>query len=128
MRFLLYFLQLMSQIESAASASSSSAMPPTSSSIEFEPNENSPPTSSEVASDMIRGQVKQSRRLPYWLWVIIAKSLGIKLHPKDRPVVSSVLHILTLGCGAGGLELYNAIWLYDLIEFLFLFKYAMYKN
>ena len=35
------------------------------------------------------------------LWYIIAKSLGIKLHPLDRPIISSIVHLLTCGSAAG---------------------------
>ena len=55
------------------------------------------------SSSSVKGEVRRARRLPHWLWVVIAKSLGIRLHAKDRPVVSAVLHVLTLGCGAGEL-------------------------
>ncbi|XP_042220875.1 uncharacterized protein LOC121865472 isoform X2 [Homarus americanus] len=40
-------------------------------------------------------QMQQSRRLPYWLWFIIAKSLGIKLSPEDKPILATVLYTLT---------------------------------
>lgn len=49
----------------------------------------------------VKGITTPAKKLPYWLWYIIAKSLGIKLHPKDRPIVSAVLHILTCGSAAG---------------------------
>ncbi|XP_063611521.1 uncharacterized protein LOC134785160 [Penaeus indicus] len=39
--------------------------------------------------------VHQSRRLPFWLWFIIAKSLGIKLHADDKPIAATVLYTLT---------------------------------
>ena len=38
---------------------------------------------------------------PYWLWFTIAKSLGIKLHDQDKPVISTILHILTFGSALG---------------------------
>ncbi|XP_072175959.1 uncharacterized protein [Diadema setosum] len=41
-------------------------------------------------------RIKQSRPLPPWLWYIIAKSLGIKTHPKDRPIFALFLYLLTL--------------------------------
>ena len=41
------------------------------------------------------------------LWVTIAKSLGIKLHEKDKPVISAVLHILTFGSALGKLVLFT---------------------
>ena len=39
--------------------------------------------------------------MPYWLWFIIAKSLGIKLHPRDKPLLAIILHALTLFSGGG---------------------------
>ncbi|XP_071519196.1 uncharacterized protein [Panulirus ornatus] len=39
--------------------------------------------------------MRQSRRLPFWLWFIIAKSLGIKLNPQDKPIAATVLYTLT---------------------------------
>ena len=54
----------------------------------------------EEASD-VKGKVKHSKRIPYWLWFTIAKSLGIKLHANDKPIVSAILHLLTCGTGAG---------------------------
>lgn len=38
---------------------------------------------------------KQSRQLPHWLWFIIAKCLGIPLHPSNKPIIGLILHILT---------------------------------
>ena len=35
------------------------------------------------------------------LWIIIAKALGIKLHPNEKPITSAILHILTFGSAAG---------------------------
>ncbi|XP_074656904.1 uncharacterized protein LOC141910086 isoform X2 [Tubulanus polymorphus] len=40
--------------------------------------------------------VKQSKRLPYWAWFIIAKCLGIRLHAGDRPWFGTVLFMSTL--------------------------------
>ena len=49
------------------------------------------------------------------LWVTIAKSLGIKLHEKDKPVISAVLHILTFGSAVGKLFIFttNTLKVYD---------------
>ena len=47
------------------------------------------------------GTMKQSRPLPRWLWYIIAKSLGIKTNPKDKPWFATILYILTLLCTVG---------------------------
>ena len=49
----------------------------------------------------VKGQIKHSRRLPYWMWFTIAKSLGIKLYPSEKPVVSTVLHACTVVSAAG---------------------------
>ncbi len=51
--------------------------------------------------EIVKGRLRQSRRLPYWLWFAIARSLGIKLHPGDRPVLSAALHAATLVSAAG---------------------------
>nr|XP_027237324.1 uncharacterized protein LOC113828531 isoform X3 [Penaeus vannamei]XP_027237325.1 uncharacterized protein LOC113828531 isoform X3 [Penaeus vannamei] len=45
--------------------------------------------------------VQQSRRLPFWLWFIIAKSLGIKLHADDKPIAATVLYTLTFMTALG---------------------------
>uniref|UniRef100_A0A0K2SVV7 Putative LOC590843 [Strongylocentrotus purpuratus] n=1 Tax=Lepeophtheirus salmonis TaxID=72036 RepID=A0A0K2SVV7_LEPSM len=36
------------------------------------------------------------KKIPAWLWWVIAKSLGIKIHPTDRVIFSSCLHIATI--------------------------------
>nr|XP_054755055.1 uncharacterized protein LOC129261035 [Lytechinus pictus] len=53
------------------------------------------------AHEVRSGTMKQSRPLPRWLWYIIAKSLGIKTHPKDKPWFATILYILTLICTVG---------------------------
>ena len=58
-------------------------------------------SSSAVGADAVKGKTKMSKRIPRWLWVVIAKSLGIKLHAKDSPGLASVLHLLTIAAGAG---------------------------
>ncbi|XP_071519181.1 uncharacterized protein [Panulirus ornatus] len=45
--------------------------------------------------------MRQSRRLPFWLWFIIAKSLGIKLNPQDKPIAATVLYTLTFMSALG---------------------------
>ena len=40
---------------------------------------------------------KSPKRIPQWLWIIIAKSLGIKTTPNEKPYLSSILHLITLG-------------------------------
>ena len=49
----------------------------------------------------VKGQIRHSRRLPYWMWFIVAKSLGIKMFPSEKPVVSTVLHACTVVSAAG---------------------------
>jgi len=46
---------------------------------------------------LVKGKTTSAKKIPYWLWIIIAKSLGIKLHPNDKPVISAILHISTFG-------------------------------
>jgi len=46
---------------------------------------------------LVKGKTTSAKKIPYWLWIIIAKSLGIKLHPNDKPVISAILHIATFG-------------------------------
>ncbi|XP_037804993.1 uncharacterized protein LOC119599320 isoform X3 [Penaeus monodon] len=45
--------------------------------------------------------VQQSQRLPFWLWFIIAKSLGIKLHADDKPIAATILYTLTFMTALG---------------------------
>ncbi|XP_046581509.1 uncharacterized protein LOC124288960 isoform X2 [Haliotis rubra] len=40
--------------------------------------------------------IKMSRRLPSWMWYLLARSLGIKLNPEDKPIFATLLHIITL--------------------------------
>ncbi|XP_050735308.1 uncharacterized protein LOC127007891 isoform X2 [Eriocheir sinensis] len=44
---------------------------------------------------------QQSRRLPFWMWLIIAKSLGIKLHAQDKPILATALYLLTFASASG---------------------------
>ena len=55
------------------------------------------------AETFIKGQTRVARKIPYWLWIVIAKILGIKLKPDDKPIVSAILHIATFGSAAGTL-------------------------
>ncbi|XP_045602950.2 uncharacterized protein [Procambarus clarkii] len=52
-------------------------------------------------SSVNRRQMQQSRRLPFWLWFIIAQSLGIKLHAEDKPVIATILYTLTFMSALG---------------------------
>ena len=54
------------------------------------------------------GRRKQSRKIPHWLWIIIAKSLGIKLNSGEKPMVAIVLHAITLFSGGG--MLLTRVW------------------
>ena len=47
------------------------------------------------------------KRIPQWLWIIISKSLGIKSHPREKPYISSSLHLLTLGSAIRKLTIKN---------------------
>jgi len=52
------------------------------------------------AETIVKGQTRSAKKIPYWLWIIIAKILGIKLSPEDKPIISAVLHIATFGSAA----------------------------
>lgn len=58
------------------------------------------------AETYIKGQTRVARKIPYWLWIVIAKILGIKLKPDDKPIISAILHIATFGSAAGTLSLF----------------------
>ena len=64
----------------------------------------------DPTSSSVKGKTKQSKRLPVWLWRIIAKCLGIKLHPGEKPILSSVLHVFTMGTGAGNNQSQSGFW------------------
>jgi len=66
-------------------------------------------TTREEVLSSIKGKTTSAKKIPYWLWIIIAKSLGIKLHPNDKPIISAILHILTFG-SAAALFLTNACY------------------
>jgi len=57
-------------------------------------------TTREEILSSIKGKTKSAKKIPFWLWIIIAKALGIKLHPNEKPIISAVLHILTFGSAA----------------------------
>lgn len=65
-------------------------------------------TTREEVLSSIKGKTTSAKKIPYWLWIIIAKALGIKLHPNDKPIISAVLHILTFG-SAAALFMTNAL-------------------
>ena len=79
----------------------------------------------EVAADSyIKGQTRSAKKIPYWLWVIIAKILGIKLSPDEKPIISAVLHIATFGSAAG---LYCVSFMGKLINELINFSLVLHK-
>lgn len=43
-----------------------------------------------------RSNINLSSRLPSSVWYILAKCLGIKLNPSDKPTVATIFHMLTL--------------------------------
>ena len=58
----------------------------------------------------VKGKTKQSKKIPYWLWIGLAKSYGIKINPNDKPILSSVLHLITLISAAGIICFYYVIF------------------
>jgi len=69
--------------------------------MEPTPGTSSAATVPTPASYNVKGKTKQSKKMPFWLWYIIAKSLGIKLHPRDKPLLAIILHAITLFSGGG---------------------------
>ena len=51
---------------------------------------------------------RSPKRIPQWLWILIAKSLGIKSNPREKPYLSSILHLLTLGSATCKLNIINS--------------------
>ncbi|CAH1772979.1 unnamed protein product [Owenia fusiformis] len=45
--------------------------------------------------------IRQSRRIPRWIWIPLAKSLGIKLQELDKPWLGLIMFVLTLTFGFG---------------------------
>ncbi|KAL8574815.1 hypothetical protein ACOMHN_031922 [Nucella lapillus] len=39
--------------------------------------------------------IRLSSRLPHFVWVVLAKCLGIKLSETDRPILATILHVFT---------------------------------
>jgi len=54
-----------------------------------------------IATSIIKGKTKQSKRIPVWLWLAVAKMLGIKRYPKEKPVLAWVLHLATITSATG---------------------------
>ena len=40
--------------------------------------------------------IRRSKKLPKWLWFIIACSLGVRINGNDRAIVAAILYSLTL--------------------------------
>ena len=59
---------------------------------------------------------RQSHHLSPKVWYILAKSLGIKLHPADRPIFGTVLYILTLLFAAAFSVSHTWYIIYDIIN------------
>ncbi|XP_050391049.1 uncharacterized protein LOC126810102 isoform X3 [Patella vulgata] len=51
---------------------------------------------SSTEDGMHQKNIMLSKRIPTWVWYVLAKSLGIKLSPTDKPIAATVLHILTM--------------------------------
>ncbi|KAK6167417.1 hypothetical protein SNE40_021451 [Patella caerulea] len=51
---------------------------------------------SSTDDGMHQKNIMLSKRIPTWVWYLLAKSLGIKLTPTDKPIAATVLHILTM--------------------------------
>ena len=56
---------------------------------------------SDIVVTSVKGKMKQSKKIPYWLWFGIAKILGIRLNYKDKPMLSWVLHLITVLSATG---------------------------
>ena len=97
-------------------------------------------TTREEILSSIKGKTTSAKKIPYWwgnecqphifyeqlcivffprLWIIIAKSLGIKLHPNEKPITSAILHILTFGSAAGTKDHEDVFFLIKFIPALF---------
>ncbi len=61
-------------------------------------------------------QSRQSRRLPYWIWFLLAKSLGIKLSPTDRPIFGTLMRVLTLLFALGFAVTFTWHKVYDIVS------------
>ena len=64
--------------------------------------------------------VRRSKKLPKWLWITIAHSLGIKIRPTNRPIIATILYTITILSALGNKVLPNPFCLF-LQVFLFLF-------
>ncbi|KAK2153833.1 hypothetical protein LSH36_284g03009, partial [Paralvinella palmiformis] len=53
-------------------------------------------TSMHRSYNIKKYEIHQSRRLPHWVWYLLARFLGIKLHPLDRPIFGTLMIVLTV--------------------------------
>eukprot|EP00092_Neocalanus_flemingeri_P002896 GFUD01003098.1.p1 GENE.GFUD01003098.1~~GFUD01003098.1.p1 ORF type:complete len:432 (-),score=56.95 GFUD01003098.1:61-1356(-) len=51
------------------------------------------PNKEEVS--LIKGKTTIARRIPNWLWIILAKSLGISSNSSEKPIFATILSLLT---------------------------------
>lgn len=73
---------------------------PTSATLRFyeslEAEFNQPILSTTDYQSFPKDVIKQSRRLPVWVWRFLAKILGIKSCPEEKPWISAILYGMTL--------------------------------
>ena len=74
------------------------------------------PMSFSTPEDVRKQRMKQSRRLPYWVWLLLAKSLGIKMHDFDRPICGTIMHVLTLLFAFGFAVTHAWYKVYDIVS------------
>ncbi|KAL5013447.1 hypothetical protein ScPMuIL_007717 [Solemya velum] len=77
---------------------------PTSATLRFyeslEAEFNQPMLSTTDYQSFPKDVIKQSRRLPIWVWKFLAKILGIKSCPEEKPWLSAILYGITLSFAA----------------------------
>lgn len=72
------------------------------------------PSSPQQEDVVKRMTTRQSKRLPGWAWLVLAKCLGIKLHPTDRPYLGTALYSLTIALAALYAITYTWYTIYDI--------------
>ncbi|XP_069705630.1 uncharacterized protein [Periplaneta americana] len=93
----------------APSSSNSSAIPePTLVIDNPRPNVSMQNDRREGISSPKKVHVTQSRKIPFWLWYIIAKALGLKLSPNEKPICAIILYLLTFVSALG--YIISSIW------------------
>lgn len=70
--------------------------------------------SAPFAEDVKTFHTKQSRRLPNWVWFILAKSLGIKLHEFDKRWFGIIMYLLTVSFAIAHVVLFVWYTVYDI--------------